>query len=78
MTGLDCGLDCWTGLLDWITGLSFELKLSVLHDLHPIKCAELGHMFNMLRIAAKQIFLDAACIQLWKFVPKRPCKVSPY
>ena len=20
IAGLDCGLDCWTGLLDWITG----------------------------------------------------------
>ena len=29
ITGLDCGLDCWTGQLDWITGLTFELKLCV-------------------------------------------------
>ena len=21
IAGLDCGLDCWTGLLDWIAGL---------------------------------------------------------
>ena len=27
IAGLDCGLDRWTGLLDWITGLTFELKL---------------------------------------------------
>ena len=46
MAGLDCGLDCWTGLLDWITGLTFELKLCVSHDLHPIRCAELCHMFD--------------------------------
>ena len=46
ITGLDCGLDRWTGLLDWITGLTFELKLCVSHDLHPIRCAELGHMFD--------------------------------
>ena len=36
----------WTGLLDWITELTFELKLCVSHDLHPIRCAELGHMFD--------------------------------
>ena len=35
----------WTGLLDWTTGLTFGLKLYVSHDLHPIRCAELGHMF---------------------------------
>ena len=33
-------------LLDWINGLTFELKWCVSHDLHPIKCAELGHMFD--------------------------------
>ena len=33
ITGLDCGLDCWTGLMDWISGLN----LLILHDLHPIK-----------------------------------------
>ena len=49
ITGLDCGLDRWTGLLDWITGLTFELKLCVSHDLHPIRCAELGHMFDACR-----------------------------
>ena len=26
ITGLDCGLDCWTGLLDWIVEQKFELK----------------------------------------------------
>ena len=36
----------WTGLLDWITGLTFELKLCVSHDQYPIRCAELGHMFD--------------------------------
>ena len=46
IAGLDCGLDRWTGLLDWITGLTFELKLCVSRDLHPIRCAELGHMFD--------------------------------
>ena len=34
IAGLDCGLDHWTGLLDWITGLIFELKLCVPHYLH--------------------------------------------
>ena len=38
------GLDYWTGLMDWITGLTFDFCLCVSHDLHPIKCAELGHM----------------------------------
>ena len=38
----------WTGLMDWITGLTFELKLCVSHDLHPIRCAELGRMFDAL------------------------------
>ena len=33
-------------IVHWITGLTFELKLCVSHDLHPIKCAELGHMFD--------------------------------
>ena len=39
----------WTGLLDWVTGLTFELKLCVPHDLHLIRCAELGHMFDTQR-----------------------------
>ena len=46
----------WTGLLDWITGLTFDLKLCVSHDLHPIRCAELGHMFD-----ANGLPKDAAC-----------------
>ena len=46
ITGLDCRLDHWTGLLDWITGLTFELDLCVPHDLHPIRCAKLGHTFD--------------------------------
>ena len=46
IAGLDCGLDHWIGLLDWIAGLTFELKLCVSHDLHSIRCAELGHMFH--------------------------------
>ena len=46
IAGLDCGLDHLTGLLDWITEQTFELKLRVSHDLHPIGCAELGHMFD--------------------------------
>ena len=33
ITGLDCGLDHWTGLMDWITGL----KLYVPHVLHQIR-----------------------------------------
>ena len=33
ITGLDCGLDCWTGLLD----------LFVSHDFHPIKCRKFGY-----------------------------------
>ena len=28
--------------------LTFELELCVPHDLHPIRCAELGHMFGAL------------------------------
>ena len=39
ITGLDCGLDCWTGLMDWITGLN----LFISHDLHPIKCHKFGY-----------------------------------
>ena len=59
IAGLDCGLDYWTGLLDWITGLdcwtgsldwtaglTFKLKLCVSRNLHPIRYAELGHMFD--------------------------------
>ena len=46
IAGLDCGLDHWTGLLDWITGLTFELKLCVSHDLNPIRYPELDHMFD--------------------------------
>ena len=33
------GLDCWSGLIDWITGLN----LFMLHDLHPIKCHKFGY-----------------------------------
>ena len=32
-TGLDNGLDCWTGLLDWIAGLTFELNLFISDEL---------------------------------------------
>ena len=39
ITGLDCGLDCWTGLMDWITGLN----LFISHDLHSIKCRKFGY-----------------------------------
>ena len=39
ITGLDCGLDCWTGLMDWIIGLN----LFISHDLHPIKCRKFGY-----------------------------------
>ena len=39
ITGLDCGPDCWTGLMDWITGLN----LFISHDLHPIKCRKFGY-----------------------------------
>ena len=46
ITELDCELDHWTGRMDWITGLTFVLKLCVPHDLHPIRCAELGHMID--------------------------------
>ena len=28
------GLDCWTGLMDWITGLNLFMS----HDFHTIKC----------------------------------------
>ena len=27
ISNLDCGLDCWTGLMDSITGLTFEVNL---------------------------------------------------
>ena len=37
--GLDCGLDCWTGLMDWIAGLNLFLS----HDFHPIKCCKFGY-----------------------------------
>ena len=33
------GLDCWTGLMDWIT----RLNLFMSHDLHPIKCCKFGY-----------------------------------
>ena len=59
ITGLDCGLDHSTGL---ITGMTFELKLCVPHDLHPIRCAELGHMFNALWLIDCHETKDAACI----------------
>ena len=36
IAGLDCGLDYWTGLLDWITGMTFEPKLCTPHDLHLV------------------------------------------
>ena len=39
-TGLDCGLDCWTGLLHGIT----EFNLLTSHDLPTIRCAEFGHI----------------------------------
>ena len=39
ITGLDCELDCWTGLMDWITWLN----LFISHDFHPIKCCKFGY-----------------------------------
>ena len=48
IVGLDCGLDRWAGLLYWITGLTFELRLCVSHDLHPIKCAVNGSCVRYL------------------------------
>ena len=39
ITGLDCGLDYWTGLMDWVTGLN----LFISHDLHPIKYCKFGY-----------------------------------
>ena len=65
IAGLDIGLDCWTGSLDWITGLTFELKLCVLHDLHPIRCAELGRMFNAKWLIDYRETKDMQ--QLWEF-----------
>ena len=60
-------MDWVTGLLDWITGLTFELKLCVPHDLHPIRCAELGHMFDAsVWVIDCHETKDAACIQLWE------------
>ena len=39
ITGVDWGLDCWTGLMDWLTGLN----LFISHDLHPIKYCQFGY-----------------------------------
>ena len=56
------GLDCWTGVLDCMT---FELKLRVPHDFHPIRCAEFSHMFDAsVRLIDCRETKDAACIQL--------------
>ena len=43
IAGLDCVLDCWTGLMDWITGLTIELNLFVSPDLWPIRRVERSH-----------------------------------
>ena len=44
ITQLDFGLDHGTGLLDWISGMTFELSLCVPHDIHPTRGAELSLM----------------------------------
>ena len=36
ITGLDCGLDYWTGLIDWITGLNLFIS-------HDLKCCKFGY-----------------------------------
>ena len=75
IAGLDCGtgsLDCWTGLLDWPL-----LKLCVPHDLHPIRCAELGHLFNALWLIDCCETKDTACINLWEFYAQETLKGRP-
>ena len=71
IAGLDCGLDHWTGVLDWITGLTFVLKLCVPHDLHPIRCAVNGsHVWLIQRNKGRGMQL------LWEFCALkvgRPC-----
>ena len=67
----------WTGLMDWITGLTFELKLCVPHDLHPITCAELGHTFDALWLLDCCETTDAACVQLWEFCTEEILKGRP-
>ena len=49
--GLDCGLDCWTGLMDWIAGLNLFLS----HDFHPVKCRKFGYI-NYLTISCTSPF----------------------
>ena len=67
---LDCGLDHWTGLLlDWTaTGLIFQLKLCVSHNLHPIRCTELDHMFNAQQLDCHETEDGMHC---GSFAPKR-------
>ena len=44
ITGLDCGLDCWTGLMDWTTGLNSFIS----HNFHSIKCHKFGYSIAAL------------------------------
>ena len=61
ITGLDCGLDHWTALLDWTTGLTFEIKSCVPHGLPTQMC----YMFDALWLIDCHETKDAAYIQLW-------------
>ena len=55
------GVDYWTGLLDLPSNY-------VSHDLHPIRCAELSHMFN----AYAENFRTPHVSNCGSFVHKRP------
>ena len=62
-------LDYW--IVDW-TGLTSELVVCVPHDLHPIRCTELGHMLAYIQ---ERMWHAYNC---GSFAPKRPWKAGLY
>ena len=74
ITGLECGLDCWTGLMDWITGLN----LFISYDLHPIKCRKFGYSectsFSHCMLGNEQCTMDK--LHAWMCIMNSWCTCS--
>ena len=62
ITGLDCELDRWTGLLDWITGLTFWTKTVCITWSSPNQMCWIGSHVRLILITKKQRTWHAATV----------------
>ena len=75
-TGFCTGLQDWTGLVDWISGWPFELKLYVLHDYHMcwigshVRCLGARLPWNK---GSRVLCRELAAFKLWTPVHIRLC-----